>query len=670
MFSWFMKNNFEIPEPPAIDFDLARKIKATFYDPNHYYLPEELLEDIRNVKMSDLSHVSNSTSSDSSDECECFDNVVLNDRREANDDEKHEKHFTSLSTSNSLPPSPRPSMIVRSNSQPNFKSKYDQVPNVSESNFSFSFTPSDNFAVKNPDVSNISYSYDFPEKFDFDNFTSFETDRCNCNCGSNCSCGPDCNCQNKDQEISNCNIPQENKEQEKEKEDEYLLEKHPYTVGKYDESEYDIEMQLPMRGYVFSIEENRPREVNIVQEEIKKEEIPVIDWESKLKEWDIDAWSEPPAMVKEFEVVVENPLYNPSSFSSTFPQNPENKLSQELSNGLWEQRYELFESDGWTTLTENGLNTLSNISKSNYEILEDLDFGCSSETTVLEKEIENDELKYRTEVRKMKAERMRKLERANKKRVISRKMEQRNQKVKKQIKNLERDTIAKKVKKEERNENEKEIEKRKEEKKEQEKGQEMEKKKEGYLELFIGPMFSGKSSRLLFTLTTMADQRFQCLYVNSVKDVRTTEAQDEIATTHNSSYSKMSPKITCMKADNLDEIDVTKFSHIGIDEFQFFSEPCVQTVVQWVAQGKHVYVSSLDGDSYRRKFGFVLDLIPHANKVNKLYAFCDMCRDTYNITKEAPFTARMTSDTTATLVGGKDLYKAMCRSCHDFHLSL
>jgi len=81
-------------------------------------------------------------------------------------------------------------------------------------------------------------------------------------------------------------------------------------------------------------------------------------------------------------------------------------------------------------------------------------------------------------------------------------------------------------------------------------------------------------------------------------------------------------------------------------------------------------VASLDGDCYRRRFGHVLDLIPHANEVHKLTAYCDICRDRHGKLTPAPFTARMTSDTTAELVGGTDIYKAMCRACHDFHVDI
>jgi thymidine kinase len=192
---------------------------------------------------------------------------------------------------------------------------------------------------------------------------------------------------------------------------------------------------------------------------------------------------------------------------------------------------------------------------------------------------------------------------------------------------------------------------------------------EGYLEINIGPMFSGKSTKSLFKLTSMADQRFRCLYVNSVKDVRKSESSDNMVSTHNSSYSKTSPKITCIKVANLSEVSVSNFDYIAVDELQFFDD-AFDIILSWLNMGKYVIVASLDGDCYRRKFGCVLDLIPYSNEVTKLNAYCDICRDNYKILNRAPFTARMTSDTSAELVGGSDLYKAMCRKCHDFHLDV
>lgn len=193
-------------------------------------------------------------------------------------------------------------------------------------------------------------------------------------------------------------------------------------------------------------------------------------------------------------------------------------------------------------------------------------------------------------------------------------------------------------------------------------------KKEGYLELNIGPMFSGKSSKLLFKLSCMADQRMKTLYINSSKDVRSTESQDDNVTTHNSCYSKLSDKIAQLKVTSLEDVDVSSYDYIGVDEFQFF-ENGAEAVKRWLNMGKYIIVASLDGDCYRRRFGTVLDLISYANEVTKLNAYCDICRDNYKILKKAPFTLRMTNDTSAELVGGVDMYRAACRTCHDFHLN-
>lgn len=195
--------------------------------------------------------------------------------------------------------------------------------------------------------------------------------------------------------------------------------------------------------------------------------------------------------------------------------------------------------------------------------------------------------------------------------------------------------------------------------------------KEGYLDIVMGPMFSGKSTSQLLKLSGMADQRFKCLYINSIKDVRNTESKDNYVTTHNSSYSKLSAKIHCLKISDLSDAKVAEYDYIAVDELQFFdNNNTVPTLLEWIKQGKYVLVASLDADCYRRKFGRVFDLIPYADKVQKITAYCDICRDTYGQLKAAPFTARMTTDKMAELVGGHDMYKAMCRKCHDFHLGI
>jgi thymidine kinase len=194
---------------------------------------------------------------------------------------------------------------------------------------------------------------------------------------------------------------------------------------------------------------------------------------------------------------------------------------------------------------------------------------------------------------------------------------------------------------------------------------------EGYLELCIGPMYSGKSTAIMLKITQMADIGFNVLYINHSDDIRTTEGQDNIATSHNSQYKTLSKKVKGIKVSKLSGIDVREYDYIAVDEGQFFTD-LYDTVIHWVTQyGKNVSIASLDGDAYRRRFGQVLDLVPHADKVTKYTAYCDICRDRFRRVRPAPFTARLAKDTSSIskMVGGRDLYRAMCRECHDNHLT-
>lgn len=190
----------------------------------------------------------------------------------------------------------------------------------------------------------------------------------------------------------------------------------------------------------------------------------------------------------------------------------------------------------------------------------------------------------------------------------------------------------------------------------------------GHLELYIGPMFSGKSTAVIRKITEMADVGFKVLYINHVKDERMTEAQDNIITTHNSQYKGLSYKVSAVKTSLLSSIDVDYYDYIAIDEGQFF-EDLYKAVTYWVnSLGKTVYIASLDGDFSKNKFGQVTDLIPDADKVKKLKAYCQLCQEKYNILRHAPFTGRIVQNTSQILVGSTDVYKAMCRKCHSKYL--
>lgn len=173
-----------------------------------------------------------------------------------------------------------------------------------------------------------------------------------------------------------------------------------------------------------------------------------------------------------------------------------------------------------------------------------------------------------------------------------------------------------------------------------------------YLELFIGPMFSGKTSRLV-------DIYKQCQFCNIPVAVINHSIDTRYHDTMLSTHDKV--MIPCIKTNCITDIlDIlTNPQVIIINEGQFFDD-LYTTVVSLLSQGKKIYVGGLDGDFERKKFGQILDLIPMCDKVTKLTSLCSICKNgTPGI-----FSKRLTPETEQTIVGS-DIYIPVCRTCYN-----
>jgi thymidine kinase len=183
------------------------------------------------------------------------------------------------------------------------------------------------------------------------------------------------------------------------------------------------------------------------------------------------------------------------------------------------------------------------------------------------------------------------------------------------------------------------------------------------LDIVFGPMFCGKTSAILRKLTQMSELGLATLYINHGKDTRS----ENIFSSHTNL--SVSDKISMVKIINLNEcnIDLSVFDAIGIDEAQFFGEQIVGFVRMLVEEkGKYVIVGGLDGNFKREKFGNIFDLIPFADNVTKLHAFCKNCSKK-KILRPAIF-SKYTSSTNIICsdginIGGAEKYEPVCRSC-------
>jgi thymidine kinase len=193
----------------------------------------------------------------------------------------------------------------------------------------------------------------------------------------------------------------------------------------------------------------------------------------------------------------------------------------------------------------------------------------------------------------------------------------------------------------------------------------------GYLEIILGGMYAGKTSRLVEIYKQCTFCNISVAVINHSIDNRYDE---ELLSTHDKI------KIPCIKTKRLfdiwtDSIDmesnvevvhrirdnfkVSRSNVILINEGQFFPD-LEEFVKKLLLNGKKVYVCGLDGDFERKKFGQILDLIPLCDKVTKLTSLCSMCKNgTLGI-----FSKRISCEQIQTVVGS-DNYIPVCRSCYD-----
>ena len=173
----------------------------------------------------------------------------------------------------------------------------------------------------------------------------------------------------------------------------------------------------------------------------------------------------------------------------------------------------------------------------------------------------------------------------------------------------------------------------------------------GRLELILGPMFSGKTTRLVELYHEFQNKHVKVIAINFADDTR---YHDTMLSTHDRQL------IPCIQCHNLNEIidneNIKNSSVILINEGQFFQD-IFEVVIRFVElQKKHVVICGLDGDFKRINFGKLCDLIPLSDSIIKLHAKC-------NCGKDAIFSHRVTNELAQVVIGSSN-YIPLCRTCY------
>jgi thymidine kinase len=177
----------------------------------------------------------------------------------------------------------------------------------------------------------------------------------------------------------------------------------------------------------------------------------------------------------------------------------------------------------------------------------------------------------------------------------------------------------------------------------------------GHLSLLIGCMFAQKTTELLRRVRRYKSIGYKVLVVNFVGDTR--YGRDCVA-----SHDKEVEMATCV--NTLKEVEplirTGQYNVIAIDEGQFFTD-LFECVTQWADElPVHIVISGLDGTSERTPFGNMLRLIPHAEEVERLTAFCSECRDG-TIAAYSKYFGEAKKDEHGVAIGGAEAYRPVCR---------
>ena len=176
-------------------------------------------------------------------------------------------------------------------------------------------------------------------------------------------------------------------------------------------------------------------------------------------------------------------------------------------------------------------------------------------------------------------------------------------------------------------------------------------RKAGTIEVVTGSMFSGKTEELIRRLKRAIIARQKVEIFKPVVDVRYSETE---IISHDENSIRSTPVENSANILLLTgNVDV-----IGIDEAQFFDNGLIEVVTKLANNGIRVIVAGLDMDFKGVPFGPIPGLMAVADHITKVHAICVRCG---NI---AQFSHRLSEKEQVVLLGEKDIYEPLCRSCY------
>lgn len=172
------------------------------------------------------------------------------------------------------------------------------------------------------------------------------------------------------------------------------------------------------------------------------------------------------------------------------------------------------------------------------------------------------------------------------------------------------------------------------------------------VQVICGPMFSGKTKSLIKSIDS---------YRNAGKKVVVFKPKLDDRYSEDSIVSHDKDAVEAYNINNPKEM-LDLFHHadvVAIDEVQFFDESIVSVCNIMADQGKSLILAGLDMDYMANAFGSMPALLTMADEIVKLNSVCSFCSG------KARFSHRIANEGGVVVLGEKDKYVPLCRSCYN-----
>lgn len=174
----------------------------------------------------------------------------------------------------------------------------------------------------------------------------------------------------------------------------------------------------------------------------------------------------------------------------------------------------------------------------------------------------------------------------------------------------------------------------------------------GWIEVIAGSMFSGKTEELLRRLRRANIAKQKNMIFKPKIDTRFSTKE---VVSHDSNSISSTP------VENAEDILAKSdgYEVIGIDEAQFFGDSLVDVCNELADRGVRVVIAGLDMDFSGKPFGPIPKLFAVAEYITKVHAICMRCGNLAN------YSHRLSDSDDLVVLGEKDKYEPLCRTCYN-----